>query len=350
MGGRAGQPDTTNTTHTDAAAWTTRQNSARRHHTIPKKTLQHKTMHDDITHDQTQHTTARQSRALHDPRGKENKQKKKNRGRAGRKHRGLGHPRREETEKRRQGGRKREREDGGGSLKAPGPRAPRAGKTKRWTQGGARKQQTHAQQGRTQPGEAGNLCAPRSDAPHTQHSTPSVHRGEQELSGRGNRTRNKTRRTYALVSRSQVAKNTTHTGQHIKHTHRWRGASRLRTLHTQRNTRSGHTSEQEPSGPGQRPHSTTCQTCTPVNRSQVAQDTTHTAQHTGWAHRGTRAKWPRTPHTQHNTPSVHTVEQDPSGLGHHTHSTTYRACTPVKRSEWAKDTAHAMQQAKRIHR
>ena len=63
-----------------------------------------------------------------------------------------------------------------------------------------------------------------------------------------------------------------------------------------------------------------------------------------------RAKWPRTPHTQHNTPSGHTVEQEPSGPGHRTRKTTHRAGTPVNESQVAQDTAHATQPAERAHR
>ena len=44
----------------------------------------------------------------------------------------------------------------------------------------------------------------------------------------------------------------------------------------QLNTPSGHTGEQEPSGPGHRTSKTTHRAGTPVNRSQVAQNTAHT--------------------------------------------------------------------------
>ena len=80
--------------------------------------------------------------------------------------------------------------------------------------------------------------------------------------------------------------------------------------------------------------------CTPVNRSQLTKNTAHTTQHTEQAHRRARAKWPRTPQSQHNTPSGHTGVQEPSGQGHHTGNTSHRAGTPVNRSEVAKDTAH----------
>ena len=84
-----------------------------------------------------------------------------------------------------------------------------------------------------------------------------------------------------------------------------------------------------------------------------AQATPHAqpkAQHTGRAHRCTRAKRPRTPYTQHNPPSGRTGEQEPSGPGQRTRNTTHRASTPLKRSEVAQDTAHAKQHTERVHR
>ena len=64
------------------------------------------------------------------------------------------------------------------------------------------------------------------------------------------------------------------------------------------NTPSGHTGKQEPSGPGHRTRKATHQAGpghgtrhtahtagTPVNRSQVAQDTAHATQHAERAHR-----------------------------------------------------------------
>ena len=47
----------------------------------------------------------------------------------------------------------------------------------------------------------------------------------------------------------------------------------------------GHTGEQEPSGPGHRTRNTTHQAGTPVNGSQLVQDTAHATQHTERAHR-----------------------------------------------------------------
>ena len=52
----------------------------------------------------------------------------------------------------------------------------------------------------------------------------------------------------------------------------------------QHNIPSGHTGEQEPNGPGHRTRKATDLGGTPVNRSQVAQDTAHAAQHTEQAH------------------------------------------------------------------
>ena len=53
--------------------------------------------------------------------------------------------------------------------------------------------------------------------------------------------------------------------------------------------------------------------CTAVNRSQLVKDTAHATQHTERAHWWRGAKWPQTPHKQHNTPSGDTGEQEPSG-------------------------------------
>ena len=82
----------------------------------------------------------------------------------------------------------------------------------------------------------------------------------------------------------------------------------------------------------------------------MAQDTAHAKQHTERAHRRTGARWPRTPHTQHNTPRGHTGEQEPSGPGHRTRNTRHRAGTPVNRSLEAQDTAHAKQHTELAHR
>ena len=72
----------------------------------------------------------------------------------------------------------------------------------------------------------------------------------------------------------------------------------------QHNTPSGHTSKQEPSGPGHRTCNTTHQAGTPVNRSQVAEDTRQAAD---------------------------------------------GAVTPVNRSQVAQDTVDATKRTKRVH-
>ena len=99
----------------------------------------------------------------------------------------------------------------------------------------------------------------------------------------------------------------------------------------QHNTPSKHTGEQEPSCPGHRTRNTTHQAYALVNRSQVAQDTANAIQHAERAHRCTGTRWPRTLHTQHNTPSVHSGLQPPSGPGHRTRNETHRASTEVNR-------------------
>ena len=53
----------------------------------------------------------------------------------------------------------------------------------------------------------------------------------------------------------------------------------------QHNIQGGHTGEEEPSGPGHRTSKANDGARTPVNESQVAQDITHTTQHTERAHR-----------------------------------------------------------------
>ena len=164
------------------------------------------------------------------------------------------------------------------------------------------------------------------------------------------------------------------------------------TAHTG-NAPSGHTGEQEPSGPGHRTSNSTHQAGTPVNKSQVAQGSAHATQHAEGAHCWTGAKWPRTPHTrathrggtpvnrsqgaqdtaqakqhterayrgtgaklprtlhtQNNTPSRRTGEQEPSGPGHRTSKATHRAGTPVNRSQVPQDAAQAKQRTKQAHR
>ena len=119
---------------------------------------------------------------------------------------------------------------------------------------------------------------------------------------------------------------------------------------TQHHTQGVQRGEQEPGGPGHRTRNTTHRACTPVNRSQEAQDAVHATPHTERAHRGTGARRPRTPYTQHHTQSVHTGEKEPGGPEHRAHNTTHRACTPVNRSQEAQDTVHATPHTERAHR
>ena len=187
---------------------------------------------------------------------------------------------------------------------------------------------------------------------HTQLNTPRGHTGEHGPSGPGQRTHNTTQRAATPVNRSKVAQD---------------------TAHTQRNSPSEHTREQEPSGPGHRTHNTTHragptvnrsqvardtahaaqprdtthQAVTQVNRSQVGQDTAQTTQSTEPTQRGTRAKWSGTLRAQHNAPSGHTGEQEPSGPGHRTHNTKHRANRPMNKSQVAHDIAQATQNTER---
>ena len=82
----------------------------------------------------------------------------------------------------------------------------------------------------------------------------------------------------------------------------------------------------------------------------MAQDTAHASQDAERTHRCTGAKWLRTPYMQHNTPSVHTDEQEPGGRGHRTHSTTHRVYTLLNSSKVAGETTHATQHAERPQR
>ena len=79
-------------------------------------------------------------------------------------------------------------------------------------------------------------------------------------------------------------------------------------------------------------------------------DTVHTTRQTERAHRLTGARWPRILHTQHNTLTGHTGEQEPRGPGHRKHNTTHRAHAPVSKSKEAEDTAHATQYTERARR
>ena len=82
-----------------------------------------------------------------------------------------------------------------------------------------------------------------------------------------------------------MAQDTANTAQHTELAQRQTGAMWPRTPHTQDGTPSDHTDEKEPSDPKHRPHKTLHRAGTPVNRSQVAHSTAHTAQHTVRAHR-----------------------------------------------------------------
>ena len=82
-----------------------------------------------------------------------------------------------------------------------------------------------------------------------------------------------------------MAQDTAHATQHAERAHRGPGAKWPRTPHKQNNAPSGHTGEQEPNGPGQRTSKTSHQAGTPVNWSQVAQDTAQAKQRSKQAHR-----------------------------------------------------------------
>ena len=97
------------------------------------------------------------------------------------------------------------------------------------------------------------VCAPRSDAQHTQHSIPSAHTGHR-------------------------TPHTQHTAQHTGQAHRGTRAKKPRKSRTQRNAPSEHNGEQESSGAGRRTRNTTHPAATPVNRSQLVQDTAHKTQ------------------------------------------------------------------------
>ena len=95
--------------------------------------------------------------------------------------------------------------------------------------------------------------------------------------------------------------------------------SRLFKFRSQFQARTGNTAHAN--------HSKTHRASTPVNRSQVAQDTAHPTQHTERAQ----------------------GEQEPSGRGHSTHKATHPAGTPVNRSQVAQDIAPATQHTERAH-
>ena len=82
----------------------------------------------------------------------------------------------------------------------------------------------------------------------------------------------------------------------------------------------------------------------------MAQDAAHTTHYTEHTYRRTGTKRPRTPHAQHNAPSEHNGEEEPSGQGHRTRNTTHRAGAPMNRSQVAQNAAHAAQHTERAHR
>ena len=77
-----------------------------------------------------------------------------------------------------------------------------------------------------------------------------------------------------------MAQDTAHATQDTERVHRGTEAKQPRTPRTQYHPPSGHTGEQEPSGPEHRTRNKTHQAGTPMNRSQGARDTAHTTQHT----------------------------------------------------------------------
>ena len=82
-----------------------------------------------------------------------------------------------------------------------------------------------------------------------------------------------------------MAQDSAQATQRTERQHRLTGATRPRTLDRQHNAPNQHTGKQEPRGPGHRKGNTTHRASTPVNRSQVAQDTAHATQCTKRAHR-----------------------------------------------------------------
>ena len=82
----------------------------------------------------------------------------------------------------------------------------------------------------------------------------------------------------------------------------------------------------------------------------MAHDTAQATQRADRGDRRTGAKWPRTPHTQHNAPSGQICEQERRGPGQGTLNTLHRAGTTVNRSQVAQDNAHAKQRTDGAHR
>ena len=169
-----------------------------------------------------------------------------------------------------------------------------------------------------------NRSKPAQDIAHTQRNALSGPTGDQEPSGAGHRTLNTAREASRPVTRRQVAQDTAHATQRTKPAHRRTGAKWLRTPHTQNSASTGHTGEQEQTRSGHHTRDTTHRAGTPVNRSQLAQDTAH---------------------TQCNAVSGPIGRQEPSGPGHRTRDTARGANTPVNRSPLAQQTAHTQRNA-----
>ena len=77
-----------------------------------------------------------------------------------------------------------------------------------------------------------------------------------------------------------MAQDTSQAKQRTERAHQSTGAKWSCTPHTQHKRQSGHTGEQEPSGPGHRTRNTTNHAGGPMNRSKVAQDTADAKQRT----------------------------------------------------------------------
>ena len=179
-----------------------------------------------------------------------------------------------------------------------------------------------------------------------QHNTLTVHTGEPKPRGQGHRTRR--HNTPSLHTGEREERGQGHRIRNTKH----RASTPLNrskvpqdTTHTTRRASTPVNRSQEAKGAAH----TANRACTPVKGSQVAQVTAHATQHAEHTHRWTGAKWTRTPQTQQDTPSVHAGKQEPSGQGHRICNTTHRACTTVNQSQLAKDTAHATQYIERAH-
>ena len=145
------------------------------------------------------------------------------------------------------------------------------------------------------------------DEPSVRIHEVQTHRRTQTKCPRTPHTQHNTRHASTPAQKGQKAQETTHTTPHTERTRRRTGATKPRTRHKRHNTTSTRTTEQEPRGRGHRTQNTAQKACTPVNRSQGAQDAVRTTQHTG-------------------------------------------ADTQVNRSQAAQDTAHTTPHTERAHR